>query len=122
MSSRSLEMFTAMAQNVFEDEENVKLESLTFYGSPGSASSPQRVAGENAATPNNVTTRSKPQQCKVCGKVLSSASSYYVHMKQHSGSKPYQCTQCDAAFCRKPYLDVSVVKLLLPLTCPFCLF
>lgn len=35
---------------------------------------------------------SKPQACKVCGKVLSSPSSYYVHMKLHSGAKPFQCT------------------------------
>lgn len=37
-------------------------------------------------------TRSKPQACKVCGKMLSSASSYYVHMKLHSGTKPFSCT------------------------------
>lgn len=37
------------------------------------------------------TSRSKPQACKICGKVLSSASSYYVHMKLHSGTKPYRC-------------------------------
>lgn len=69
--------------------------------------------------------RSKPQACKVCGKMLSSgkrfqfifdwplhharlasanetsfllffsprsASSYYVHMKLHSGTKPFACT------------------------------
>jgi hypothetical protein len=35
---------------------------------------------------------SKPQACKVCGKMLSSASSYYVHLKLHSGTKPFQCT------------------------------
>ncbi|XP_012263425.1 zinc finger protein 248-like isoform X2 [Athalia rosae] len=52
--------------------------------------------------------RSKPQACKVCGKVLSSASSYYVHMKLHSGNKPYHCTVCEASFCRKPYLEVHM--------------
>ncbi|KAL7307673.1 zinc finger and SCAN domain-containing protein 2-like [Trichogramma pretiosum] len=52
--------------------------------------------------------RSKPQPCKVCGKVLSSASSYYVHMKLHSGHKPYHCTVCEASFCRKPYLEVHM--------------
>lgn len=40
---------------------------------------------------NGSTSRSKPQGCKICGKMLSSASSYYVHMKLHSGTKPYRC-------------------------------
>ncbi|KAJ1522400.1 hypothetical protein ONE63_002688 [Megalurothrips usitatus] len=50
----------------------------------------------------------KPQTCKICGKVLSSPSSYYVHMKLHSGNKPYACTMCEASFCRKPYLEVHM--------------
>ncbi|XP_056633114.1 zinc finger protein 248-like isoform X1 [Diorhabda sublineata] len=50
----------------------------------------------------------KQQKCNVCDKVLSSASSYYVHMKKHSNNKPYQCTHCDASFCRKPYLEVHM--------------
>ncbi|KAK7870530.1 hypothetical protein R5R35_002929 [Gryllus longicercus] len=57
---------------------------------------------------SSTTTRSKPQSCKVCGKTLSSASSYYVHMKLHSGSKPFHCTVCEASFCRKPYLEVHM--------------
>lgn len=48
---------------------------------------------ENLPIQSSSTSRgSKPQACKVCGKVLSSASSYYVHMKLHSGTKPFQCT------------------------------
>ncbi|XP_031639270.1 zinc finger protein 2 homolog [Contarinia nasturtii] len=66
--------------------------------------------GQMSVTPqtNSSHTRSKPQACKVCGKMLSSASSYYVHMKLHSGTKPFSCTVCDAAFCRKPYLEVHM--------------
>lgn len=56
----------------------------------------------------STTSRSKPQGCKICGKMLSSASSYYVHMKLHSGTKPYRCGVCEAAFCRKPYLEVHM--------------
>ena len=48
----------------------------------------------------------KSHSCYVCGKTLSSTSSYYVHMKQHSGHKPYHCPLCDVSFCRKPYLEV----------------
>lgn len=87
----------------------------------------------NGTGATTTTSRSKPQACKVCGKMLSSASSYYVHMKLHSGTKPYRCgvsqvvaqfiertsgTQsltvaallqvCEAAFCRKPYLEVHM--------------
>lgn len=51
--------------------------------------------------------RSKPQACRICGRVLASTSSYYVHLKSHSNNKPYRCTQCEACFCRKPYLEVS---------------
>lgn len=48
----------------------------------------------------------KTHSCYVCGKTLSSTSSYYVHMKQHSGHKPYHCPMCEVSFCRKPYLEV----------------
>ncbi|XP_047108348.1 gastrula zinc finger protein XlCGF7.1-like [Schistocerca piceifrons] len=52
--------------------------------------------------------RPKPQTCKVCGKVLASASSYYVHMKLHSGDKPFHCKLCEASFSRKPYLEAHL--------------
>ncbi|XP_054289924.1 zinc finger protein OZF-like isoform X2 [Macrosteles quadrilineatus] len=50
----------------------------------------------------------KTQICNVCGKILSSPSSYYVHMKMHSENKPFACTMCEASFCRKPYLEVHM--------------
>lgn len=59
-----------------------KQEIQSAHGMPHSLSS-QSSTGHS---------RSKPQACKVCGKMLSSASSYYVHMKLHSGTKPFQCT------------------------------
>ncbi|XP_058838145.1 zinc finger protein 717-like isoform X4 [Topomyia yanbarensis] len=57
---------------------------------------------------STASSRSKRQTCKICGKTLSSPSSYYVHMKLHSGTKPFACTVCEAAFCRKPYLEVHM--------------
>lgn len=64
--------------------------------------------GSTAASMPSAPPANKMQTCKVCGKVLSSSSSYYVHMKLHSGHKPFQCTVCEAAFCRKPYLEVHM--------------
>ncbi|KAH1025591.1 zinc finger protein 260 isoform X2 [Dendroctonus ponderosae] len=51
--------------------------------------------------------KTKAQTCKICNRTLASASSYYVHMKQHSDNKPFGCSRCDASFCRKPYLEVG---------------
>lgn len=65
-----------------------KQEIQSAHGMPHSLSS-QSSTGHS---------RSKPQACKVCGKMLSSASSYYVHMKLHSGTKPFQCTVSSALF------------------------
>lgn len=65
---------------------------------------PSRPA-DNLSAPSG---RNKKQNCKICGKTLSSPSSYYVHMKLHSGTKPFACSVCEAAFCRKPYLEVHM--------------
>lgn len=68
------------------------------------------TAGPSRPVDNLPTTpgRNKKQNCKICGKTLSSPSSYYVHMKLHSGTKPFACSVCEAAFCRKPYLEVHM--------------
>jgi MinD superfamily P-loop ATPase len=64
--------------------------------------------GSSTPVPTSTSvSRSKPQACRICGRVLASTSSYYVHLKSHSNNKPYRCTQCEACFCRKPYLEVS---------------
>lgn len=73
--------------------------------------SPSEINESSALSPEHssqIRCVPKPQTCKVCGKVLSSPSSYYVHMKVHSGNKPYACTVCEASFCRKPYLEVHM--------------
>lgn len=81
-------------------QQNQQQGSQNQQGVPARQSTGQQTVKEG--------TRAKPQPCKVCGKVLSSASSYYVHMKLHSGNKPYHCTVCEASFCRKPYLEVHM--------------
>ncbi|XP_034950933.1 zinc finger protein 350-like isoform X1 [Chelonus insularis] len=89
-----------------QQQQNQQQNSQSQQGSPNVQSPPSRQStGQQTVKEGN---RSKPQPCKVCGKVLSSASSYYVHMKLHSGNKPYHCTVCEASFCRKPYLEVHM--------------
>ncbi|XP_053684009.1 zinc finger protein OZF-like isoform X2 [Sabethes cyaneus] len=68
----------------------------------------QGIATQPINSHSSSPSRNKRQTCKICGKTLSSPSSYYVHMKLHSGTKPFACTVCEAAFCRKPYLEVHM--------------
>lgn len=95
-------MYSTVAQDAFHEEDDEKLEPLSFYPTPPN---PPR---DEMATIRPIPIR-KSQKCEICGKVLSSPSSHYVHMKSHSQSKPFQCLLCDVAFCRKPYLEVSVL-------------
>lgn len=69
-----------------ESTENILLEHIK----PEIISTPQLYPSAQSTTSSS-SRSSKPQTCKICNKVLSSASSYYVHMKLHSGSKPFQC-------------------------------
>lgn len=73
-----------------------------------SSSSDSPLIVDEASNVEGQTRFSTKQTCEICGKVLSSLSSYYVHMKVHSGNKPYACTYCEATFCRKPYLEVHM--------------
>lgn len=101
-------MFPVIGHSVLGEDGDIILETLPFYGCASASSPPPLVTVQES--PNKGGTRTKQQKCTVCGKILASASSYYVHMKLHSGHKPYQCTQCDAAFSRKPYLEVSFLR------------
>nr|CAD7406128.1 unnamed protein product [Timema poppensis] len=101
---------------MFGEPRQIKVEPVVYYNSSNnedggcsSNSSPGKdELGILEVNKMDNLSRSKSQACKVCGKVLSSASSYYVHMKLHSGNKPYHCTACEASFCRKPYLEVHM--------------
>ena len=43
-------------------------------------------------------TGEKPYQCSQCDKAFLENSVHKRHMRTHTGEKPYQCSLCDKAF------------------------
>ncbi|TRY86201.1 hypothetical protein DNTS_030239, partial [Danionella cerebrum] len=66
--------------------------------------------------------RAKHVKCEKCQKVLSSSSYLNIHMKIHSGEKPFHCTVCGKSFTMKGNLQghMRMHTGERPFQCPHC--
>uniref|UniRef100_A0A1Q3F284 Putative c2h2-type zn-finger protein n=1 Tax=Culex tarsalis TaxID=7177 RepID=A0A1Q3F284_CULTA len=66
----------------------------------------RQMAGHRASH-SNMIKKSKPSgkerdhMCSICGKILSTRGSFFVHMKYHNDQRDYSCKQCDKKFYSK---------------------
>jgi len=69
----------------------------------------------NNASSDDVNTKKRrkppqPAQCSVCGKILCSSYNLTLHMRTHSGEKPYPCPHCPMRFLKPPNLKAHLLK------------
>ncbi|XP_064629652.1 zinc finger protein 420-like [Lineus longissimus] len=63
----------------------------------------------------------QPYVCKICGVTLRASHGLKMHMRRHTGEKPYVCPQCDRAFPHKNSLQRHVrLHGQTPYKCPTC--
>ncbi|XP_022801415.1 LOW QUALITY PROTEIN: zinc finger protein 184-like [Stylophora pistillata] len=49
--------------------------------------------------------KSKPRECKECGKILASTTTYLEHMNIHYDRRPYKCGECSKSFRQRYHID-----------------
>ncbi|XP_036406109.1 GDNF-inducible zinc finger protein 1-like [Megalops cyprinoides] len=51
-----------------------------------------------------------PQMCPYCDKIISSKGGLAVHIRTHTGEKPYRCADCGARFAQKSAFNTHIRK------------
>ncbi|XP_053628365.1 zinc finger and BTB domain-containing protein 7A isoform X7 [Cherax quadricarinatus] len=110
------------------------VENYSGEGSPPTADHPlqHQLAGEDrerpgveeeaAVTRTNLTSNAKLHQCTYCSYITPRKDHLIMHIRTHTGEKPFACPYCPSRFVQKGTLSnhIRIHTGEKPFSCPFC--
>ncbi|XP_076821458.1 ikaros family zinc finger protein-like isoform X2 [Clavelina lepadiformis] len=98
-------------------------------GSPSCSSSPSinSMTGKEGVPTSSNDTKTQSRNlnliaCEECGLICAGQSHYQVHIRSHTGERPFKCTECGVAFTQKGNLrrHYKIHSEEKPFQCPVC--
>lgn len=90
----SLEMLQKRAEEVLDSASHNFIEQLSFR------------ADDDANNSNNPDDINNKHRCRYCGKIFGSFSALQIHLRSHTGERPFKCDFCPSSFTTKGNLKV----------------
>lgn len=75
------------------------------------SSSPSHTAPSQPSSASNSSSSSFRHKCQLCGKVFGSDSAVQIHIRSHTGERPFKCSICGNRFSTKGNLKVHFQRL-----------